>query len=405
MGEKTAHVILEFEEPQQIVGIDVGNEHAAFIEVLVSKSGCNPEDFKEILLSSSFMTPIESKSSKNVNRVRCFNSDTLNSHVLEDKWKLVKIICTQPFNKHVQYGLSFIKVHVSAPAVSKSLVPPVALLNQALKASSVPLKLREESPESDGTDGSKLFQRWKATRNSGGKSEVSTAAAIRDASLPASLNQLNDSQKTAGAAIGIRESSRTCFPASTSDSSPLASTSRSITSSPLDGPPVLDRNRDELLYGNDDLDDSTESNGAAGSSAKKQRLKKHIEEDKKRLDKKLKTSQKTVPTQSNYRYMRTSLYKIPAKMENAGSPKATEKNEEETPNKESTKYMDEGPSCSSSQKRKSNVDIESSAKRPKQELDNIMKTKVRYVPFNQLLSGVTLVISGIQVRHEQQTKI
>lgn len=44
-GEKSAYVILEMSESQKITGIDIGNEHSAFIEVLVGKSSCAPEDF------------------------------------------------------------------------------------------------------------------------------------------------------------------------------------------------------------------------------------------------------------------------------------------------------------------------------------------------------------------------
>ena len=44
-GEKSAYVILEMTESQQIIGIDIGNEHSAFVEVLVGKSTCAPTDF------------------------------------------------------------------------------------------------------------------------------------------------------------------------------------------------------------------------------------------------------------------------------------------------------------------------------------------------------------------------
>lgn len=29
----------------------------------------------------------------------------------EEKWDRIKIVCTQPFNRHVQYGLSFVTLH------------------------------------------------------------------------------------------------------------------------------------------------------------------------------------------------------------------------------------------------------------------------------------------------------
>ena len=56
------------------------------------------------------MTPLEARNEKELNRVRMFGADKLNKDVIEEKWDRLKVICTQPFNKTSQYGLSFIKV-------------------------------------------------------------------------------------------------------------------------------------------------------------------------------------------------------------------------------------------------------------------------------------------------------
>jgi hypothetical protein len=40
-----------------------------------------------------------------------FASDKLSKPEAEQKWDRVKVVCTQPFNKHVQYGLAFITFH------------------------------------------------------------------------------------------------------------------------------------------------------------------------------------------------------------------------------------------------------------------------------------------------------
>ncbi|XP_034474692.1 DNA repair protein XRCC1 [Drosophila innubila] len=357
-GEKAAHIILEFEEPQQITGIDIGNEHSAFVEVLVSKTGCQQDDFKEMLLSSSFMTPIESKNSSNVNRVRCFSSDALSITTLPDKWKLVKIVCTQPFNKHVQYGLSFIKMHVSsstAAAKAKPLVPDKFKLAPLVSQ----FKLREESPDSDpdGKGSSALFQRWKASRN-----EVSAAAAIRDAASPAALRRLSD---TRPAPLKVQ--------ASTSSSSSAVTKTETK---------LLDRNRNALLFGDDDPDE--DENEAAkledATDAKKQRLSKHIEADRSRrrfeLEKELEQKKGKNKRQS-----------IDTPKE---SPKPTAAAASSVP-KESPKPK---PGAARPQKRLSSSidDVSSPAKKQKVKAD---KT-IQYVPFNQLLRGVVLVISGIQ---------
>lgn len=57
------------------------------------------------------MTPMEARNLANNNRVRLFNYNDLNTTSRDEKWDRIKVICTQPFNKHVQYGLSFITIH------------------------------------------------------------------------------------------------------------------------------------------------------------------------------------------------------------------------------------------------------------------------------------------------------
>ncbi|XP_004520178.1 DNA repair protein XRCC1 isoform X2 [Ceratitis capitata] len=169
-GERLGFVVLELSEPSKITGIDIGNEHSAFIEVLVSNTSCSPNDFTEILVTCSFMTLIESKNSTNINRVRCFSPDALISTTLSKKWQFIKIICSQPFNKHVQYGISFIKIHVDSnvdikkiPQVSEKLHSKVENPSSLNISQLGKFKLREESPDSDSESSASLFKRWKAS--------------------------------------------------------------------------------------------------------------------------------------------------------------------------------------------------------------------------------------------------
>lgn len=384
VGEKQAHVVLEFWQPQQIVGIDIGNEHSAFIEVLVSKSGCHLDDFKEFLLSCSFMTPVESKSSHNVNRVRCFNSDALNIKFMKDKWKLVKIVCSQPFNRHIQYGLSFIKVHVTSAAVSKPLLD--TKLTQTLNASLFPLKLREESPDSeaDGNGASKLFQRWKQNRSEGGEEKDSTAASIRDAVLPASKGRLSDSRdKPVATVVSTKTVSSTSLYPATSESS----TTMSLSMSSLDDEPtqIVDRNRNELVFGDDDPEDDD----AKDADAKKERLMKHLAADQQTRSKELEMQQKELEAKKNLKANRTSLL---------------QNKDKENPKMNTSGVKQEIPTTSlTGQKRRSYSasKAESTPKKPKQELVKSPLKVARYAPRDQLLNGVVLVISGIQVGRQQ----
>lgn len=111
-GEKSATVVLQFEKASQIHSLDIGNEGSAFIEVLVGRaSAVTDQDYQVLLVASSFMTPTESRNGTNRNSVRMFGSDRLSKTTANEKWDRVKIVCTQPFNKTVTYGISFIKFH------------------------------------------------------------------------------------------------------------------------------------------------------------------------------------------------------------------------------------------------------------------------------------------------------
>ncbi|XP_063291770.1 DNA repair protein XRCC1 [Pelobates fuscus] len=110
VGEKQVSVILQFEKEEQIHSIDIGNECSAFVEVLVGHStSASEQEYEVILATSSFMSPSESKSEKNRNRLRMFGSDKLVKATAEKKWDRAKIVCTQPYNKNMAYGLSFIR--------------------------------------------------------------------------------------------------------------------------------------------------------------------------------------------------------------------------------------------------------------------------------------------------------
>ncbi|KRT80963.1 hypothetical protein AMK59_6305 [Oryctes borbonicus] len=165
-GAKAANLVLQLEEAAIISSIDIGNEHSAYVEVLVSRS-CSNEGFKVLLVMSSFMSPLESRQSTNINKVRMFSYDQLSAPERDEKWDRIKIVCTQPFNRHVQYGLSFITFHTSIKDEEKGQVHHVGKF-----------ALRPESPNNI-IIGS-LFARKKELQEN---KPVTAAAAIRNASL------------------------------------------------------------------------------------------------------------------------------------------------------------------------------------------------------------------------------
>ncbi|XP_066147045.1 DNA repair protein XRCC1 [Euwallacea fornicatus] len=172
-GEKSASVVLQLDQPYIISSIDIGNENSAYIEVLVSRS-TSPEDFKALLVMSSFMSPSDARQNQNVNKVRMFKRENLVEPERNEKWDRVKIVCTQPFNRHVQYGLSFVNLHTS---INKDEEKVLSIGN---------FIIRPKSP--DNITAGSLFARRKLQENLGegalkGLFATSTAAAIKEATL------------------------------------------------------------------------------------------------------------------------------------------------------------------------------------------------------------------------------
>uniref|UniRef100_H2Y3N6 DNA repair protein XRCC1-like n=2 Tax=Ciona intestinalis TaxID=7719 RepID=H2Y3N6_CIOIN len=107
-GEKQSFVVFQFKKATKISSIDIGNDGSAFVEVLVCRSG-GEEKYEVLLLASSLMSPLESRTGEGANRVRMFSREKLVSSAAEQIWDQVKVVCTQPFNKNTMYGLSFIR--------------------------------------------------------------------------------------------------------------------------------------------------------------------------------------------------------------------------------------------------------------------------------------------------------
>ncbi|EDS34000.1 conserved hypothetical protein [Culex quinquefasciatus] len=67
---------------------------------------------------------IGSRNLTNSCRVRYFTAKELVKPEAKDWWNLVKVICTQPFNSRVQYGVAFVMLHlVGGKKKDKPLVP------------------------------------------------------------------------------------------------------------------------------------------------------------------------------------------------------------------------------------------------------------------------------------------
>lgn len=52
-----------------------------------------------LLVTSSFMSPTESRSGSNTGRVRFFGPGQLQKTPAQEKWDRIKIVCSQPYSK------------------------------------------------------------------------------------------------------------------------------------------------------------------------------------------------------------------------------------------------------------------------------------------------------------------
>ncbi|XP_036931680.1 DNA repair protein XRCC1 [Acanthopagrus latus] len=162
-GEKQTSVILQFEKEEQVHSIDIGNEGSAFIEVLVGNSSATrDQDYEVLLVTSSFMSPTESRNGTNLSRVRFFGPNQLQKSTAQEKWDRVKIVCSQPYSKNIAYGLAFIKFH-SPPDKND---PPPTTPPKLTKLGQ--FRVKDESPSSAPSlqPGSLFFNRDNATKSS-----------------------------------------------------------------------------------------------------------------------------------------------------------------------------------------------------------------------------------------------
>uniref|UniRef100_A0AAQ4PIY9 DNA repair protein XRCC1 n=1 Tax=Gasterosteus aculeatus aculeatus TaxID=481459 RepID=A0AAQ4PIY9_GASAC len=162
-GEKQISVILQLEKEEQVHSIDIGNEGSAFIEVLVGNSSAvRDQDYEVLLVTSSFMSPTESRNGTNMNRVRFFGTTQLQKSPAQEKWDRVKIVCSQPYSKNIAYGLAFVKFH-SPPDKND---PPATASPKLTKLGQ--FRVKEESPSVSPSlqPGSLFFSRDTATKSS-----------------------------------------------------------------------------------------------------------------------------------------------------------------------------------------------------------------------------------------------
>lgn len=340
---------MKLDKPRVISGIDIGNERSGFIEVLVGNSQQDPPPFKEILLATSFMTITEARSDRRPNHVRCFpRSAPLIESVAKEKWDLVKIVCTQPFNNRIQYGVSFITLHTPEDIKNDDSPVKKAQVTQQVKTDdSAEKKIKfgkftmRASSESDSEDDKKKkespFNRWKSSKSDAKDSTVSIKDQVRA--------KLEENRKR------IR-----MIPDSSEEDQPKPK-------------PKLNRNRTTGLVYEDEDDEPNE------------KLQKKIDKDNEQRDKEKKTPRRDqTPTNSDSKKIKFDAFI------NHDAPSTSS-----SPSRNKSPSRSSKPSSSS---KRPPTKSPRKDKEPERKSIPAPLKGVSYKPFHKLLEGVVLAFSG-----------
>ncbi|XP_015745445.1 short transient receptor potential channel 2-like [Python bivittatus] len=102
---------LQLEHASCIGYIDVGNCGSAFLQIDVGRSSWPPDQsYLTLLPTTTLMGPADAKLNKNRSGVRMFKEGDLLASAMAEKWDRVRLICSQPFNRHTQFGLFFLRI-------------------------------------------------------------------------------------------------------------------------------------------------------------------------------------------------------------------------------------------------------------------------------------------------------
>ncbi|XP_075977027.1 DNA repair protein XRCC1-like [Anticarsia gemmatalis] len=230
-GESQCSVLLQLNKAVKINSVQIGAYHAAFVEVLVSRSEKGNDQDQVLVPSCVLVSAAESRRDVPVERVRSFSAEQLAEARLQ-RWDRVRVVCTQPYNKHCKYGLSFIHINESGDGTDPP-APTATAPQSEVPLTAVPartLALDTFSSDEDDFRPGELFAKHLQKNSDSQSSNSDTGAKIRQATSQALKNIPDTSTKLMKTPIS-KPTVKRDVPASDSK---------------------LDRTRDTLLYTDDD---------------------------------------------------------------------------------------------------------------------------------------------------------
>lgn len=105
-GDKNVYVVFKLKEKANITHITIGNENTAIIEILVGNANTLEKEYQVLLPTTELQTVQDVRAGKNKNAVHFFTSKDFNRDVAQHQWERLKVVCSQPYDSHIRYGLS-----------------------------------------------------------------------------------------------------------------------------------------------------------------------------------------------------------------------------------------------------------------------------------------------------------
>lgn len=176
--EKKAWCVLKLQSRSRIHGLALKNAGSAFVEVLVARISPSKDvesldpiksedelqstlraQFEVLLTPSSFMTATESIKNENLTRTRYFDQSKLNQTSSKEEWDLIKVICAQPFNKNINFGLSSLFLYKpSDQDIEKEEKSKEKEMTFGI------FQMKDDDEEESGDRGGSLFSRLRSER-------------------------------------------------------------------------------------------------------------------------------------------------------------------------------------------------------------------------------------------------
>ncbi|KAK3914887.1 DNA repair protein XRCC1 [Frankliniella fusca] len=112
--EKFAYVTLTYEKPFVISSLEIKNNGSAYVQV-EGGSSSEPGNYKVLWKTLNLMTPTESRFGMETEGIYLFLPQDLATSDKDKMWDVLKITCSQPFNKFQKYGLSHVIARSALP--------------------------------------------------------------------------------------------------------------------------------------------------------------------------------------------------------------------------------------------------------------------------------------------------